>query len=362
MCGAAQYEPRLVVTTFCKKCGEHLRIEKKQVIASSQVNPVPSAVFPAMQEAAPAPAKEPPKPSDFRERRIDAPSPEPTEPTAQVPSPPLPAAPDGELPLGLGQMMGLHEEEEQPPQKSFIAAELQRKPVLPEAANTAALPQGPTAPGTLQKMKEQGYYRQQYFKDVECFDCHHKFKVGRSAKSTNCPTCGSYICLEDYEINLPSTTSIRTRGDVLIRKQGNVNTSEIKCRDLKVFGAVSANIECSGDVTLRCAGTIIGEIHCRRFVVEKGSDVRFVNSVYADEVEILARVFGNIQSNGPLVISSTGWIHGDVTARSISIEPGGQLDGAMNIVRATPAEPLPPAGPPKDATGGDLQLAFPPSD
>ena len=38
------------------------------------------------------------------------------------------------------------------------------------------------------------------------------------------------------DINLPSTTPIRTRGDVLIRKNGNVNTSEVRCRDLKVHG------------------------------------------------------------------------------------------------------------------------------
>ena len=361
VCGAAQYEPRLVVTTFCRKCGEHLRIAKKQVIASSHVNPVPSAVFPAMADTAQASTKEAPKPSDFRERQIetpaveDSPSPSPApEPSASEPAP--------ELPFGLGHMMGLTEDEPEAKSLSFLASELQRKPVLPEAANSAALPQGPTSAGTLQKMKEQGYYRQQYFKDVECFECHHKFKVGRSAKSTNCPTCGALICLEDFEINLPSTSAIRTRGDVLIRKHGNVNTSEIKCRDLKVYGAVSANIECSGDLILRCTGTIIGEIHCRRFVVEKGSDVRFVNAIYAEEVEIQARIFGNIQSSGQLLITASGWIHGDVTARSVSIEPGGQLDGAMNILRATPAKPLPPVGGPKDAPPFEPQLPLTPVD
>ena len=60
-------------------------------------------------------------------------------------------------------------------------------------------------------------YRNQYFKDAECFDCGHKFKTGRSAKSANCPTCGAYISLEDVEINMTSTQPIKTRGNVLIR-------------------------------------------------------------------------------------------------------------------------------------------------
>ncbi|MFZ4765537.1 MAG: bactofilin family protein, partial [Roseimicrobium sp.] len=208
--------------------------------------------------------------------------------------------------------------------------------VMPEKASEAPAAPEPIAASTLQRMKEQGYYRQQYFKDVECFDCHHKFKVGRSAKSTNCPSCGVLICLEDFDINLPSTTPIRTRGDVLIRKNGNVSASEIKCRDLKVFGTISAQIECSGDLVLRTSGTIIGEIHCHRFVVEKGSDIHFYNAIHAEDVDVQARVFGNIQCSGRVVIGSAGFVHGDVTARSVSIEPGGQLDGAMNILRSTP--------------------------
>lgn len=331
VCGAAQYEPRLVVTTFCRKCGEHLRIEKKRVIASSQINPLPGAVqFQSQADSGAAQAKSAdsfapkPDPADFRERRPAEESVKEGTDSSSSES----AEQSRELPLLFDKAAETFDDD---PTSSHPAYQ---KPVLPEAANTAALPTAPMGASTLQKMKDQGgYYRQQYFKDVECFDCHHKFKVGRSAKSTNCPTCGAYICLEDFEINMASSTPILTRGDVLIRKQGNVNTSEIKCREMKVFGAVSANIECSGDLIMRCSGTVIGEIHCKRFIVEKGSDIRFVNTIHAEEVEIQSRVFANILCSGPLTITSVGWIHGDVTASAVSIEPGGQLDGAMNIVR-----------------------------
>ena len=224
--------------------------------------------------------------------------------------------------------------------ETSILHSLQQKAVMPEAANEGPAPTGPMPASTLQKMKEQGYYRQQYFKDVDCFGCRNKFKVGRSAKSTNCPACGEYICLEDFDINLASTSPILTRGDVFIRKNGNISTSEIKCRELRVHGMVAANIDCSGDFVLRTTGTIIGEVQCRRLIVEKGSDIQFVNAVHADEVEVHGRVTCNILCNHLVTIGSHGWINGDVTARSVSIEPGGQLDGAMNILRTTPAKPL----------------------
>lgn len=320
VCGAAQYEPRLVVTTFCKKCGEHLRIAGRKIIASSQINPVPSTVFPSEMS------------STGRVFEQEDPS-APAGSGHQTEHSPQDAGP-----LGLGNMMGLAGEAGSAVESTASG----RSSSMPEKASEPAPVQGPMPASTLQKMKEQGYYKQQYFKDVECFDCHHKFKVGRSAKSTQCPACGVQLCLEDFEINLPSTSPIRTRGDVLIRKNGNVNTSEIKCRDLKVFGNVCAQIECTGDLTLRTAGTIIGEVRCQRFIVEKGSDIHFHNMIYADEVDVQARVFGNIQCSGKVNIGALGWIHGDVTARSVSIEPGGQLDGAMNILRSTPLKPAAP--------------------
>ena len=323
VCGAAQYEPRLVVTTLCRKCGEHLRIAGRKILASSQINPVPSSVFPSEISSTGRVCEQPDKP---------------LQPNALLPTEPV--SPD-QLPPGFGNMMGFTEA------PAPEAAPTSRH-ASPDRASETTPPSGPLAASTLQKMKEQGYYRQQYFKDVECFDCRNKFKVGRSAKSTQCPACGVHICLEDFDINVPSTQSILTRGDVLIRKNGNVNASQIKCRDLKVFGMVSGQIECSGDLQLRMAGTLIGEIRCRRFVVEKGSDIHFHNMVYADEVEVQARVFGNFQCSGRVVIGAQGWIHGDVTARAVSIEPGGQLDGAMNILRSTPqkqpAPPLPSSG------------------
>lgn len=320
LCCAAQYEPRLVVTTLCRKCGEHLRISGGRVLASSKLNPVPSAVFPAELSSVGRIFDQPDKPVD----------------------------PDTLLPVEADFAQAA------PPRENGSTASATahaapaaspRRPRWPVPDKTAAAvpAPGPVSVTTFQKMKEQGY-RQQYFKDVECFDCHNKFKVGRSAKSTQCPACGVHICMEDVDINVASTQAILTRGDVLIRKNGIVSTSQIKCRDLKIFGMVTAQIECSGDLLLRTSGTIIGEIRCRRLIVEKGSDIQFHNTIFADDVEIQARVVGNIQCSGRIFISALGWIHGDVTARSVTIEPGGQLDGAMNILRATP--PVQPAAPP----------------
>jgi cytoskeletal protein CcmA (bactofilin family) len=191
----------------------------------------------------------------------------------------------------------------------------------------------PMSASTLQKMRDQGVYKNAYFKDADCFDCGHKFKVSRSSRSANCPQCGALISLEDVEINMASTQSIKTRGDVLIRKRGHLSTDLVICRDLRCQGIVEANIQASGDAAFRTVGNIIGEIRCKRFFVEKGADVTFLNLIYAEEAEIQARITGTIMCSGPLTIGRDGSVNGDVTTRSINIEPGGELNGAMNIVR-----------------------------
>lgn len=198
-------------------------------------------------------------------------------------------------------------------------------------------PMAPVTPGgTLQKMKDQGFYRQQYFKEAQCFDCGQKFKVNRSSRSANCTSCGAFISLEDVDLNLPSTQPIKTRGDVIIRKRGQLSAAYLYARDLRCQGLVSANIHCSGDAIFRTTGKIVGEVHCRRFIVEKGSEITFMNPVHAEEVEIHSPITGNVFSQGPVLISANGAVNGDVTARSVSIEPGGELNGAMNIVRSSP--------------------------
>ena len=101
VCGAAQIEPRLVVTTLCRKCGEHLRIEKGRAIASSRINPVPSAVYPAEPQNAPSTAtaeKSAPPPASFKSDALI--------PGKNVRS--------EDVPLGFGDMIGGHEHQPAP--------------------------------------------------------------------------------------------------------------------------------------------------------------------------------------------------------------------------------------------------------
>lgn len=345
-CGAAQFESRLVVSTFCRKCGVHLSIHKRQVTASAasraggRIDPDDWSKQKATQSdpiAGPLPKSIPATPPAKEETEELAQPVSEGEATeggfgAFLKQQAAPAAKINESPLTRLRQSAL---------ASAAVTDPESEEIVPERRPQSNSPPPTTAPepmsaSTLQKMKEQGMYRNAYFKDADCFDCSHKFKVSRSSRSANCPSCGAYVSLEDVEINMPSTQAIKTRGDVLIRKRGHLSTDSVRCKDLRCQGIIEANIEASGDAIFRTAGTIIGTVHCKRFIVEKGADVTFINVVRAEEVDIQSRVTGTIFSSGSLIIGGSGAVNGDVTGRSISIEPGGELNGAMNIVRTQP--------------------------
>jgi cytoskeletal protein CcmA (bactofilin family)/ribosomal protein S27E len=345
-CGAAQFESRLVVSTFCKKCGVHLTIQKKQVIASSASRAggrlaADDWSSQTNKNAAPAaghlPQKQQPTPP-IHEEAASLIEPVTQEEEAEggfgvfLKQQATPAPRVTESPLARLRQLTTASAPTAAADESEVAAE--RRPQSNSPPPTTA-PE-PMSASTLQKMKDQGMYRNAYFKDAECFDCNHKFKVSRSSRSANCPSCGSFVSLEDVEVNMPSTQAIKTRGDVLIRKRGHLSTDSVRCKDLRCQGVIEANIEASGDAIFRTVGTVIGTVHCKRFIIEKGADVTFINEVRAEEVDIQSRVTGTIFSSGSLVIGGAGAVNGDVTARSISIEPGGELNGAMNIVRTQP--------------------------
>jgi len=317
----------------------HLRIEKRKVIASevskaggkvplarsSKENPPVTAV------PAAAPAAPPIDVSDTGELGLGM-------MLQAIGSPPPSSVPPGTPADTQESRLGKHDVAD--PDFIEIPEDLAR-PVTGPRRPAAPSPSDPPTTG-LQRMKDQGMFRQQYFKEAQCFDCSHKFKVGRSSRSANCPQCGAYISMEDVDLNMPSTQSIKTRGDVIIRKRGQLEAAELHCRELRCFGTITAEIHCLGDAIFRTVGQIVGEVKCRRFIVEKGSDITFLNSIHADEVEIHASITGNVFSKGQVLISSYGAVNGDVTARSVSIEPGGELNGSMNIVRSTPSVPLNP--------------------
>ena len=88
--------------------------------------------------------------------------------------------------------------------------------------------------------------------------------------------------------------------------------------------------------------------------------------VSGDTLVIEGGVEGNVKGNR-IIVKSQGWVHGDVICRSLSIEPGGVVDGAVRVeveerdLLGSAAQPeLPPGkkGDNGDDSPGDMAFSL----
>lgn len=190
--------------------------------------------------------------------------------------------------------------------------------------------------GVLDRLKQR-FNRTSEPRAVICFDCHRQHLAVAEAQSSQCPGCGAYISLQNYEINDRWNKRIRTRGDVLIAKNAAVSGVPILCHNLTVLGELAAAVECSGDLVIRSHGRIPGNVHCHTLRVERGARVDFLHGVHADRVFIDGEVTGQIQCTGAVTLEKSARLRGHVRASRLVVKKGATHSGVMEIVQPAPA-------------------------
>jgi len=406
-CGFVQSEPAAVVSTFCRSCGEHYRVRRGKVVVRPGIKPsgivrtlatTPprrgSGTFvPPLGDDAPLAAEESwllsaedgggfprplqPRQDDDAEVGISAgaffgfaspeePGPLPTKGargdvgvkgSQPLDDPDAPGDPgdsddsdDSDL-SGVG--VGGADSEALPGEGAFplgeravrrdelssgsVAAliESQRLPKAPPAARMPAdyLPEEERRSGP-----SLGDF------EARCFRCFHVQYVSRYAKSTQCERCSTYISLADYEIRARRSHTLRTRGNIVIRRRGGLKDCEIACHHLTVNGLIDARVDCSGDAVFRKSGRVRGHLHCRKLIVEKGAEIEFPDGAKAERAEIHGRLVGDLTCSEIARVHRSGSVSGRLVAASVEIKDGGRVDGETRVDPETSIAPNPTLG------------------
>ncbi len=205
------------------------------------------------------------------------------------------------------------------------------EPAAPPAKPSVKLRLGPTGPPPRSFLMRL-IHPVRPPKDVACFGCGHAFTAIAEAQSSQCPKCGSYVSLLDYEITENWNRRIQTRGNVTIAKTGAVSGATVRCHHLTVLGELAGSVECSGDLVIRSHGKIIGTVNCRNLRVEKGARVEFLNPVTAASASIDGQVRGQITCSGAVVLQKRAQLHGLVRTASLVVKPGAKHTGTIEMV------------------------------
>lgn len=343
-CGETQEEPALVISSFCRKCGEYFRVRKGVAV------PNPSLRVSGIAEV---------KPRE-RRRRDEAAKVGPHETTGNSwlvsaddeearPLPILrPEEPEKEeVGISAGAFFGLVDEAELTreadagaPGQPVIGTEAQSREVLGQGSFAALIgAQQPVVVTEKEKMPPNyvppdARRREESVPEipVRCYRCYHVQNVSRYAKSTQCARCSAYISLSDYEIKTMKSHTLRTRGDIEIARRGGlINQSEIACHNLTVNGAIDATVDCSGDAIFRHSGTVRGHLYCDKLLIEKRCEVRFPDGVMANRAEIAGHLIGNLTCSGKVRVTRTGIIEGDLAAVELDLKDGGRVSGETKL-------------------------------
>ncbi len=170
---------------------------------------------------------------------------------------------------------------------------------------------------------------------LHCYHCSHIFDVVSDAQSTQCAKCGSYISLRDYTIDQAWHRRIQTRGNVTVLKGAAITGVNVQCHDLLVLGELSASVECSGKLTIRSHGKIVGNVHCDELCVERGAKVEFQGEVKARTAYIDGEVRGNITCKEKITLERKARLQGHARATGIVMREGAKHSGLMEVVQAS---------------------------
>ena len=166
---------------------------------------------------------------------------------------------------------------------------------------------------------------------VRCFECERIHSTCPEASSTLCPGCGAYIALKSYDIRTNWNRRIQTRGDVVIHKKASVTGITIHCHHLTLLGKFTGGADCSGDFIIRSHGKIMGEVRCKRLIIQKKAQVEFANTVHCEDAIIDGNVIGHFECSGKFSLQKKATLTGDIKVATMAIQEGARHNGRVSI-------------------------------
>lgn len=167
---------------------------------------------------------------------------------------------------------------------------------------------------------------------IACHSCGCKVAVPVHAETASvCPSCGTTIHLHDITIHGHVTRPVHTRGTIHVGREGYLNAMRVACGNAIVEGRIAGRVTCEGTLRLRGEGVCRAQISTRRLIIDRGAELRFPFTIYADEVIIRGRIEADVHCAGSLHIGRTGGLEGDVEARAMLVDKGGSYAGDVKV-------------------------------
>ena len=168
-------------------------------------------------------------------------------------------------------------------------------------------------------------------RDIVCFDCRAVNKAAARATSTQCANCGTFIDLQNVEIRERSTQRIRTRGNVIVHRKGALLGTAVHCGSLIIEGSVAGSIYAQETVEFRTDAKVLGEIRCRRLIIEKRCQIQGLQPIHVEELELQGGLIARVLAHGTVHLGRQARFEGALNAAGMKMDQGATCEATFRI-------------------------------
>jgi cytoskeletal protein CcmA (bactofilin family) len=169
---------------------------------------------------------------------------------------------------------------------------------------------------------------------IRCFKCGYEFQLSGTTKTIYCSKCREKIDLGDYVIDRPWSEEIMTGGSVLIRPTGRLENARIRAGNVIFEGAMDENssIECTQWLELGGqAQPNPRQIAMRNLRIAAGASMRFKYKLQVNHLELFGALEADVEATGLVSVREGGHLKGTVRGAHLQVEEGGGLSARVFI-------------------------------
>jgi endogenous inhibitor of DNA gyrase (YacG/DUF329 family) len=180
-------------------------------------------------------------------------------------------------------------------------------------------------------------------KRVHCYKCRGEHGVSHFAKTTLCPSCGTFIELGNLTISANASRPVDIRGHLDIRSGANLNNSWVVCRSAEIEGTLTGTLLCEEGLVLSGPGRLSFRAYAGDVLVTKNVRVEMGFPLVTTLLDVRGALSGPVLCAGLVRVHKGAELIGEVHARSLIVEKGATFRGRTHIASDHgQIPPLPP--------------------
>jgi len=182
---------------------------------------------------------------------------------------------------------------------------------------------------------------------IHCFSCSGELEVAAAAQSTICKRCGSHVDLKDYRIDHAAARNYRTKGRLVIEKEGFLFNTDTVAGDVVLKGRFLGKLCVERSLEIHPGAEIKGSFTAELLVIAAQTVFRWPGTLALGGAEVAGELAASLQARGTVVLRSTARYFGQLQAAHLVVESGAVFVGQAEVgtIREPAVHPSEPGEP-----------------